>query len=429
MKMKLQYWLASPFTINTAVGLLFWIIFYPGLFSSDSFAANQMAKSGELSNAFTASWAIFVRYFSFFGQYIGLLTLINVLVLIYSTTTLSNTLFSYKVARIASLLLCLTPGVSGIGITLWHDIPMTSGLLLLMASLISSFKGETMTKQTKINLLLGSILITFRPNGVPTLLLASLLSLVFIRTRRLWKSFAIMILVSTFVTLSSSYGALNQPPINKYFSQEWMRNDISCFAASSDEAFFERTTGIKRSLHSKWKSEEACTFLNRFTLSDDEKYASMSFVPTTWLQLLRSEPMFVIKTHAKRNAYLLPVPFFGLPSPPFLHTNIELKDRGIVWKFEEVADEARKYLRIWNYLRALTGWAGLWFMFLFIATIREKTFDLKLLTIFNFSLLSILFVFAPIPDGRYALFTLISGQLVTVGHNLQKLLEKRNPNV
>jgi 4-amino-4-deoxy-L-arabinose transferase-like glycosyltransferase len=429
MKIKLPNCLLSPFTINGAVGFLFWIIFYPGLFSSDSFAAIEMAKSGELSNAYTASWAIFVRFFSFFGQQIGLLTLINVLVLIYSTTTLSNTLFPYKVARIASFLLCLTPGVSGIGVTLWHDIPMTSGLLLLTASLISAFKGEPITKLAKINLLLGSILVTFRPNGVPTLWLASLLFLVFIKTRTLRKSFATILLVSTFVTLFSSYGALNQPPINKYFSQEWMRNDISCFASSSDEGFFEKTTGIKRSLHSQWKSEEACTFLNRFTLGDDEKVTSMSYVPTAWLQFLRKEPIFVIKTHAARNAYLLPLPFFGLPNPPFLHTNIEFQDRGISWKFEEVANESRKYLRIWNYLRALTGWAGLWFMLLVIVTIRRNTFDFKLLTIFNFSLLSILFVFAPIPDGRYALFTLITAQLVTLGHIVQKLLKKRDLNV
>jgi 4-amino-4-deoxy-L-arabinose transferase-like glycosyltransferase len=429
MKIKLSNWVLSPFTINGAVGLLFWIIFYPGLFSSDSFAAIEMAKSGELSNAYTASWAIFVRFFSFFGQQISLLTLINVLVLIYSTTSLSNALFPYKVARIASLLLCLTPGVSGIGIILWHDIPMTSGLLLLTASLITSYKGAPITRQAKINLLLGSILVTFRPNGVPTVLLASLLFLVFMRNRTLMKNFAMIILVSTFVTLSSSYGALNQPSINKYFSQEWMRNDISCFAASSDEAFFERITGIKRTLHSKWKSEEACTFLNRSTLLDDEKVASTSYVPTTWLQLLRKEPIFVIKTHAKRNAYLLPVPFFGLPNPPFLHTNIEFQDRGIVWKFEEVANDARKYLQIWNYLRALTGWAGIWFMLLVIVTIRKKTFDLKLLTIFNLSLLSILFVFAPIPDGRYALFTLITAQLVTLGYIVQRLLDKGKSNV
>jgi len=33
----------------------------------------------------------------------------------------------------------------------------------------------------------------------------------------------------------------------------------------------------------------------------------------------------------------------------------------------------------------------------------------------GFSLLGILFVFAPIPDGRYALFVILAGQLLLIG--------------
>jgi hypothetical protein len=39
--------------------------------------------------------------------------------------------------------------------------------------------------------------------------------------------------------------------------------------------------------------------------------------------------------------------------------------------------------------------------------------------VMSFSLIGVLFIFAPIPDGRYALFTLIVGQLALLG----KLIE------
>ena len=116
---------------NSVVAVIWWIIFFPGFFSTDSFAAVNMAKSGDLVNSYTASWAIYVRVFSLFGNFIGLLTLINTLILVYSVTRFSYALLSKKTAAISSFVLTMTPLVAGMGITLWHDILMTAGLLLL----------------------------------------------------------------------------------------------------------------------------------------------------------------------------------------------------------------------------------------------------------------------------------------------------------
>lgn len=207
-----------------------------------------------------------------------------------------------------------------------------------------------------------------------------------------------------------------------------MRNDISCFAAKSDGSSFERVTKIPISLYSSWKSDEACTFLNRFSLSEKERKRSLSYVPMSWLRLVKSEPRFILETHLKRNAYLNPLPLFGIPSTPFIHTNIEFENRGVKWTFEKVANESRKILRAWNYLRPITGWVGLWLAIIAAFYILDRNTNLRLLLTFAASLVLVLFVFAPIPDGRYGLFVLITGQTFLVHQILIMFQNKRMVN-
>ena len=125
---------------NSLVQIFWWIVFFPGFFSGDSFAAVDMATSGELTNSYTASWAIYVRIFSFHGHAIALLTLINGLLLTYSITRFAYSVMPKKNASIASFIIILTPLAWGMGITLWHDIPMTSGFLILTAIYTEVFR-------------------------------------------------------------------------------------------------------------------------------------------------------------------------------------------------------------------------------------------------------------------------------------------------
>lgn len=153
---------------NSIIQVIWWIVFFPGFFTGDSFGALQMAKSGDLTNSFTASWAIYVRIFSLYGTAIWLLTLLSGLTLVFAVTCFTYSLFSSRTASIASFLFTLTPVVAGMGITLWHDIPMTAGLLLL-ASFFTTFLKEERVSRLEIvsQLLFGSVLISFRPNGLP----------------------------------------------------------------------------------------------------------------------------------------------------------------------------------------------------------------------------------------------------------------------
>ena len=303
---------------NSFIQFIWWVVFFPGFFSGDSFAAVQMAKSGELGNSFTASWALYVRIFSFHGNAIALLTLINGLLLVYSVTRLGYAIFSARTAAVSTFLLTLTPVVSGMGITLWHDVLMSAGILLVTSFFINLRKGAGSYKRLLIlELFPGAVLSSFRPNGLPTIAFFAALYAFFIFLKhrsqfvQIVKLLVTAFLLSAIITIIGSNLILGLSPINNYFAQEWMRNDISCYAdtASGNGFVEENIPGIGTT--ESWRSSAACTFLNGADISSDEKVAAQKYVPSAWLTLLKENPYFILSTHLERNAYLIPIPIFG----------------------------------------------------------------------------------------------------------------------
>ena len=401
---------------NSLFLVVCWVVFFPGFYSGDSFAAVDMARTGNLTNSFTASWAIYVRIFSFFGHAIGLLTILGGLLLVFATTQFAYVMFTRKTAAISSFLMTLTPMIWGMGLTLWHDIQMTAGLLLVTAFMVKIYRAESVSKTEIVTqLILGSLLLSFRPNGLPTLLVFSVLFTLVVRKKIALRSLLTAIFTTVIVTVIGSSLILGMSPINNYFAQEWMRNDISCFANLPQGAgFVERNIpGIGST--ETWSSGAACTFLNNAKVTGEEKILAQEFVPGAWVALAKQDPKFILNTHLKRNAYLVPLPLNGLPKPPFLHSNIEFEDLGIEWAFPTIAEKARAPIRLWNALHSLTAWVGLWSVVTFILFLGFKRRELLTPLLMSASLMGVLFVFAPIPDGRYGSFVLIVGQIALLG--------------
>jgi hypothetical protein len=388
-----------------------------------------MAKSGDLVNSYTASWAIYVRAFSLFGNFIGLLTLINTLILVYSVTRFSYALLSKKTAAISSFVLTMTPLVAGMGITLWHDILMTAGLLLLAAFFTVYRQGDNYSKNDFFSLLLPSaVLLSFRPNGLPTFLVFAVLLLIFSYRKSLIRPLALVLAITAGTTIFNSLVVVGADPINTHYAQEWMRNDISCYAASPAGAGWveKNMPGVGNT--QSWASPDACTFLNRYALAPADREKSYEVVPTAWRKLALSDPAFVLKTHFDRNYYVVPIPINGLPSIPFLHSTIETADAGIAWAMPSVAEKARVVMRVGNALRPILAYAGMWLLLVLGALVVLKRKEWLPTFLLGFSLLGILFVFAPIPDGRYALFVMLAGQLLVVGALVDGFDRLRNRN-
>ena len=97
---------------------------------------------------------------------------------------------------------------------------------------------------------------------------------------------------------------------------------------------------------------------------------------------------------------------------PFIHTTVEMKNQGVAFTYSSATEVMRYYPRFWNYLNFFFGYAGFWLAVTFYFAWARKSSSY-----FQFGLLglltsSVLFVFADIPDGRYMLFTLVTGQFI-----------------
>lgn len=405
---------------NSLIQFFWWVIFFPGFYSTDSFTAVRQAQSGVLEVAGGVSWALYIRYFSFLGNAIPLLTLLSGLVLTYSVTSLAYSVSRRKFAAISSLLMVSTPVVYAMGITLWHDIPFTAGLILVTAFFAAQMNTKCeLTNRFWIFLFPGSVLLTFRPNGLPTLIIFAVILFLLNRSRKILLELISAITVASVISIGFSYLFFQQPPFNSLFAQEFMREDISCYASLEKGKGFveEYLPGISNS--AGWSSPDACTFISRSNLTLDEKVQAVGLLPRVWIQLILNDPKFVLETHLKRHAYLVPIPLYGIPVEPFIHSNIEFTDRGISWAFPEIAEKARVLPRLWNAARGFFGWAGMWFMVLICLALRRTKPELVPLIVMSFSLLLLLFIVAPIPDGRYALFVLIAGQLCLIDKSIE----------
>ena len=407
---------------NGVVTICWWIVFFPGFYSADSFAVVNMARNGNLSDDYSAPWAIFVNIFSVHGRFPGIVTLIFGAILALSVTNFVFEIMSEQTSAIASFLICFTPLVGAMGITLWHDIPMTSGFFMITTFLIRSAKSLGSPKRnTVLYLFPGALLITFRLNGIPTLVVVGVL-LSFVPFMKHVRKYLLLSVVVALV-FSFTTSQFVKPSSITSLPVGWMAQDISCYASTSQgQGFVERVIpGIGTT--ETWQSASWCGWFSTAKLTYVEMLQSPAKLVVGWSKLAVEDPGFILRTHSKRHKYLVPIPIYGLPHPPFLQSNIESQNQGVEWAFPALASKARNFVRIWNYASPLFAYSGMWLLFLFIFWLKSQRRDVFLIALFASVLTLSLFIVAEISDGRYALFTLISWQVLAVGLIIDWLLK------
>lgn len=409
---------------------VWWLIFYPGFYSVDSFGALSQAKTGHISNVYTAAWPLTLRFLTFGGRVPGLATLTCVLLLSYSVTYLCRSALPKSSAKLTAVILLVTPGVGAMGITLWHDIPMTAGLLMTLSVIIKSASFKTrLLRPDWIHLVLGVVLATYRPNGLATLFVFFFFLFLLNRSAQVLKFGAFSLLVALTFSILTTWVAGERSLVSPAYAQEWMRSDIACDWATNPSTVSKEVQDEMEKVAplSQWNNGAGCTFLNNLRFSSDQIARSTKTVPGIWVQVFKTDPIGVLQIHRTRNAYLLPIPTTRAMHPPFINSIIEIPDQGISFAAPKVVTIFRPYVRAWNGLRPITAFAGLWLAVLVGLAIFSKQSRKSTLPAIAMSvaLEGILFVFAPIPDGRYALPVLIVGQALALGFALDFFNRKR----
>jgi len=405
----------SVYILSGLITFMWWIAFNPGFFSSDSFALIEMLKSETITSEWTAIWALSLDLITFGGTQPQLATLFFSQLLALSVSYFSLTYFGSKKALVLSMILCSTPLVGAMGITLWHDIPMTAGFLLFLGALKRTESGN---RWEYLILVSGGILASFRFNGLPTLIVFILLIIAITKNRRHLIGVLAMLVVLTGMSVALNTAYKSDLNVQSDGFIDWMRYDISCYASNTNnESFFESNFDGKLG-RDAWSSKSACTWLNDSAAFGVRTQSINNAIPKAWLNLAATQPLFILKTHLVRHKYLIPVPYSGLPNMPFIHTTIEIPNRNINFTHPKVSEVLRSYPRIWNYFNFIFGYAGIWLSILFLIAWRMKNFRIQQLALLGLVLSSSLFVFATISDGRFTLPLLIIAQIVLLSVSL-----------
>jgi len=417
--------LQKSLVINALIMFMWWLTFNPGFYSADSFGVIEMARSGNISSESTVIWALVVKFLTIHGSQPEIATLFFAQLLAFSVSVFAHSLFNGKAAAWSSAALCMTPLVGAMGITLWHDIPMTSGFLLVVAGVLRYVKKEPYALTL---LTLGVLFSSFRYNGIPTLLLTFILITFVFRPKKL--VVIALVLIIGIGGLTSALDSRFSPPTPTHSDGfiNWMRYDLSCYAATfSDDEFFQKEFDGEAT-REFWKSLQACTWFND-SLAFLKRPANLTEnIPSAWLALIQKEPLFALTTHMKRHEYLNPIPFYGPPRMPFIHTTIEYPGQNIYFWNLELSEKLRIYPRIWNYFNFIFGYSGFWLIVIFFFAWWKRNLIYFGIGILGLVLNAGLFVFAIISDARFSLFVLIAGQLIAIGEFTKYLGNRKIPD-
>lgn len=407
--------------LNASILIIWWVIFNPGFFSGDSFAVIEMARSGELNSDGTAIWAFFVSLISLNGKHPELVTLSLALLTSISLSLFTKSLLPDKKGTTSSVILSLTPLIGVMAITLWHDIAMTCGFIFLAAAIIR--KRANLGHSTEIAIL-GLFFSSFRYNGLPTILLFLLVLVFQTGIRRFILQIAIIAVIFSVLSTALNLDYASKTNVQTDGLTDWMTQDLSCYAAKSqDSRFFQENFYGEASIRD-WASANACTWFRESPAPSRLDPNVRGNLVAAWFKLARAHPEFILKVHAERNAYLVPLPIFGLPTMPFLHTTIEYPNEGIRFLNPSVAEMARVYPRIWNYFNFIFGYVGFWLLIIFYFGWKRKSQSYFQIGLLSLILTLELFIASAISDARYGLFVLVTGQLIFIYEKIVPMISR-----
>ena len=424
-----QFLVRSEPWLPLLIGVAWWAAMYPGLFGEDSLMNLTEARDGPVSVWFTAWWIYVIRFVTFGTRAIPLLTLFGVLTLTFAVRYWAAACLPQGASRaLAICLVCASPLVGALGIQVRHDIEMTAGLLLCAAVVARAGDLAWPRIVDVVVLTFAVALIATRHNGVAVVLGAAIgCALVpadgTFRQALLLVTVAGAVLAGTFVATRL---AGHTEIADRLGAVEWAVTDISCLLSkdnvrvSPDEWSYLTTVASP----ADWPQPNACRFM------DKELFAAASFHPDAvrarpmallraWLALARDNPLPMLRAHAERVRLFLPPFVTGLPRAdnlPFIHSTMLPNDFELEWQFPGLAGVVRLIARAWNAMAIVIANAGLWLVALVLSAkaLGARGRTLRLTIYFAVALEISVLVAAPMSEGRYGLFILITGQVAAL---------------
>jgi hypothetical protein len=333
-----------------------------------------------------------------------------------------------RARAVAVLLIAFSPLVGAMGIQIRHDVALASGLLICAAVLTRTWSSPALAFRDYLLLLLAMPLIATRHNGMPTVIAAAILMVIF--SRKHWRHAAMLLAVAggaSVITYTATRASSNTAAMDPVQTVEWLMGDISCAVARGVEPTDDEwVTLTKIAVRDAWPQPRACLVMNPMLLGRavNSTAVVMNYrdLIGVWRSLVVRHPVQMMAAHASRVRLFLP-PWPPLEIPSFLHSTVVPNDFGLAWTFPSLAERMRVIVRAWNASGFVLANSMVWLIALLVtAWLMPAWRDRLSPTIFIGTALNLgLLVAAPISEGRYGLFILVSGQATVLYVLLSRL--------
>ena len=201
---KLFYW--QSFCLFFGIGLIYWLIYFPGLLSYDSHNVLSQVQNNDFNTQHTVLYTSFIKllwsiisiFSTNYNVNVGFLTLVQVTTfsLIYSLwcTLFYQYGFAKKVLLIVFGLFQFIPINASFIAHLWKDIYYVQAMLLVTYLFVQFYINPKCAKNTKFLIVLGVILSfvgMVRFNGIGIVLGGIVLLFIYAFQHKNWKTFFI----------------------------------------------------------------------------------------------------------------------------------------------------------------------------------------------------------------------------------------------
>ena len=214
--------LLKTFIIIFVCWIPYFLIYYPGLFSSDSISEITMIVNGDFNDHHTVIHLLFclipykIGMFIFKSETIAasLITLFQMatMAIIYAYTIkfLSNRKISKKILILILLYFAVLPVHAYYSITIWKDVIFSGCVLLLTLELIKLLEKKQLTIKNSYSFIIVSIItILFRNNAIYMYVLLAIVTVVVFRKNL--KTILLMLLI-----VFGTYGFIKGPVYNQF---------------------------------------------------------------------------------------------------------------------------------------------------------------------------------------------------------------------
>ena len=418
-----------------SVGVWF-IVRFPGVPHTDTISQLTIIHDHKVTNQWTLSWYLLLKYMTFDGQTLALIAAIQLLIGLFTLRRLASTIqHEFPSSHHAITWLILSPIFGYLATTVNHDFLAGCGVILMFVLLYEVNFRESRTDRSI--LLASAVLSTFSYISI----FALLCSLFFLKfgPRKMNLGLVAIFFASVFI-LNFSFPGLSPNDMTGIS----LASDIKC--AVEDSSTEISPSQIKTlSLMAPfdfWKLNQGytCASSNQVFSNLDMTGISDSELVALWVSLGKSNPGAFIKAHLIKAGVAIPPPLSNKPSEVFdlgaldINTrhNVEFlsMDRSVsvnnklLGAFRDVADLLAFSI---NLITGWLSWAGLWLLYISFSIARRLR-KLKIqITISKFLrvlcpiLSSHFFVIltAPLSEARYLLPTILIGLCLLFSHLLE----------